>query len=261
MKQILYLSIVVVLFFSSCGVAYKQVPYFQDLGDKTIEEDIQNHYTLRIQKDDILAITVSSLNPEASAIFNMGNTSSVTPNQSAGNSSLNPSVTANGFLVDQEGLIQLPLIGGVKVEGLTTTEARELVKSRLLTYLKEPVVSLRLVNFKVSVLGDVTRPGVYPIQNERVSITDALSLAGDLNVTALRKNVLLVRESAGKRQFIRLDLNSKQLFNSPYYYLNNNDVLYIQPGNAKYANVDSSYRNIGLIVSVLSVIALVITRL
>lgn len=263
MKQILYLSIVVVLFFSSCGVPYKQVPYFQDLKDSgNVQEQITNMAPLKIQKDDILAITVSSLNPEASAIFNMGNTTSANPNQANNNtSSINPAITANGFLVDQDGNIQLPLVGSVKVSGLTTTAARELVQAKLLTYLKEPVVSLRLVNFKVSILGDVARPGVYPIQNERVSVPEALSLSGDLNITALRKNVLLVRENDGKRQFIRLDLNKKDLFNSPYYYLQNNDVLYVQPGNSKYASVDSSYRNIGLIVSVLSVIALVITRL
>lgn len=262
MKQILYSSIALILFLSSCGVPYKQVPYFQDLKDSgNVQETILNLNPLKIQKDDILAITVSSLNPEASAIFNMGNTSSVNPNQVNTTSSISPAITANGFLVDQDGNIQLPLVGSVKVRGLTTTAARELIQQKLLTYLKEPVVSLRLINFKVSVLGDVARPGVYSIQNERVSVPEALSLSGDLNITALRKNVLLIRENEGKRQFVRLDLNKKDLFNSPYYYLQNNDVLYIQPGNSKYASVDSSYRNIGLIVSVLSVIALVITRL
>ncbi|HWW39898.1 polysaccharide biosynthesis/export family protein [Pedobacter sp.] len=262
MKQILYLSIVVVLFFSSCGVPYKQVPYFQDLKDSgNVQEQIMNLAPLKIQKDDILAITVSSLNPEASAIFNMGNTTSTNPNVPSTPASVSPLITANGFLVDSNGDIQLPLIGSVRVNGLTTTSARELIQSKLGTYLKEPVVSLRLVNFKVSVLGDVAKPGVFPVQTERISLPEALSLSGDLNITAMRKNVLLIRENQGKREFIRLDLNKKEIFNSPYYYLQNNDVLYVQPSNAKYASVDSSYRNIGLIVSVLSVIALVITRL
>ncbi|WP_316838264.1 polysaccharide biosynthesis/export family protein [Pedobacter nutrimenti] len=259
MKQILYLSIVVVLFFSSCGVKYKSVPYFQDLQDSgLVAERIDNYNPLKIQKEDILAITVTSLNNEASAIFNMGNTSSTNP---AINNSTVSSTAANGFLVDEKGDIQLPLVGSIKVSGLTTTQARELVQSKLLTYLKEPVVSLRLINFKVSVLGDVAHPGVYPIQTERVSLPEALSLSGDLNITAMRKNVLLVRENEGKRQFIRLDLSSKDIFKSPYYYLQNNDVLYIQPGNAKYASVDSSYRNVSLIISALSVLAIIITRL
>ncbi|WP_448105344.1 polysaccharide biosynthesis/export family protein [Pedobacter panaciterrae] len=257
MRKFFYL-IAAILFMSSCGVKYKSVPYFTDLPvDSTIQEQILNQTVLKIQKDDILAITVSSLNPEASAIFNMGNTSSIQGTPSA---NINPSTTANGFMVDQKGAIQLPLIGSIQVEGLTTASARDLIQSKLGTYLKEPTVSLRLVNFKVSVLGDVVRPGVYPIQNERVSVTEALSMAGDLTITAVRNNVLLIRENQGKRQYTRLNMQSKELFNSPYYYLQNNDVIYIQPGNAKYASVDSSYRNVSIILSALSVIALIISR-
>lgn len=257
MKRNIYL-LTIILFLSSCGVKYKSVPYFQDLpAMENVQEEIQNNAVLKIQKDDILAITVSSLNPEASAIFNMGNTSSL---QGGASGNVNPTLTANGFMVDKGGFIQLPLIGSVTVAGLTTTAARELIQNKLTTYLKEPVVSLRLINFKVSVLGDVARPGVYPVQNERVSVAEALSMAGDLGITAVRDNVLLIRENDGKRQYIRLDMHKKEIFNSPYYYLQNNDILYIQPGNAKYASVDSSYRNVSIILSALSVIALIISR-
>jgi len=260
MKKGLYL-LIITLFFSSCGVAYKQVPYFQDLPMQgKLVEEIHNQSVLKIQKDDILAITVTSLNLEASAIFNMGNVSSTNP-ANAGTTSTSQVSTANGFLVDQNGAIQLPLIGTIKVEGLSTTAARELIQNKLLTYLKEPVVNLRLVNFKISVLGDVATPGVFPVQSEKITVIEALSQAGDLNITALRKNILLVRENQGKRQFIRLDLGSKELFNSPYFYLQNNDALYVQPGTAKYANVDASYRNISIVLSALSIITLIITRL
>ncbi len=258
MKNIIYLFLGV-LFLSSCGVQYKQVPYFQDIIDTAfLQEDISNSSVLRIQKDDILGITVSSLNSEASAIFNMGSTSSVQGNV-GGN--INPILTANGFLVDKEGQIQLPLVGSITVAGLTTKAARELIQIRLQDYLREPVVSLRVVNLKVSVLGDVARPGVYPVQNERVSIAEAISMAGDLTITGIRSNVLLIRELEGKRTYIRLDLQKRDLFNSPYFYLQNNDVIYVQPGNSKYASVDSSYRNVSIILSALSVIALIITRL
>jgi polysaccharide export outer membrane protein len=257
MKIKIYLYIGILLL-SSCGVQYKQVPYFQNLVDTGIvEESINNKTILKIQSDDILAITVSSLNVEASAIFNMGTTSS---NQGASTGTL-PTNTANGFLVDRTGAIQLPLVGAIQVAGLSTSAARDLIQSKLTTYLKEPVVSLRIVNFKVSVLGDVARPGVYPVQNERVSITEALSMAGDLTITAIRNNVLLIREVEGKRQYVRLDLQNKDVFNSPFFYLQNNDVLYVQPGNAKYASVDASYRNVSIILSALSVIALLISRL
>ncbi len=257
MKQNIYL-VLTLLLLSSCGVKYKSVPYFIDLpADSLLKEQITNKTVLRIQKNDILAITVNSLNPEASAIFNLGTTSSV----QAGNvSNLDPSLTANGFLVDEKGLIQLPLVGSVSVNGLTTAEAREQIQNKLKPYLKEPVVSIRLVNFRISVLGDVSRPGVYPISNERVNVSEALSLAGDLTITAERNNVLLVREIDGNRQFVRLNMQSKELFNSPYYYLQNNDVLYIQPGKAKYASVDASYRNVSIVLSALSVIALLISR-
>jgi polysaccharide export outer membrane protein len=257
MKKILYLFLGV-LFLSSCGVQYKQVPYFQDLVDSgEFKEQINNVNILKIQPDDILGITVSSLNPEASAIFNMGSTSSL---QGNGGGNVNPALTANGFLVDQQGNIQLPLVGSISVSGLTTKEARELLQKKLMNYLKEPVVSLRIVNLKVSILGDVARPGVYPIQSERVSVADALSMAGDLNITARRSNLLLVREIDGMRKYVRLDLNRVELFRSEYFYLQNNDVIYVQPSNAKYASVDASYRNVSIILSALSVIALLITQ-
>lgn len=248
-----------ILFLSSCGVRYASVPYFQDLTDTSFtEEAITNDAVLKIEKDDVLAITITSLNQEASAIFNMGNTSSI---QGTSTGNVNPLNTANGFRVDKAGAIQLPLIGSIQVEGLTQVQARVLIQDKLSNYLKEPVVSLRLINFRVSVLGDVMRPGVYPIQNERISVTEALSMAGDLTITAMRNNVLLVREIDGKRQYVRFDLQKKELFNSPFYYLKNNDVLYVQPSNARYASVDSNYRNISILLSALSIITLLITRL
>lgn len=257
MRHFFYL-IIAALFLSACGVKYKTIPYFTDLPiDSNTKEQIKNQTVLRIQKNDILAITVNSLNPEASAIFNMGSTSST----QGGVASNDPALTANGFLVDQLGAIQLPLVGSVQVLGLTTAEARVMLEKKLVEYLKEPVVSLRLVNFRISVLGDVLKPGVYPVNNERINISEALSMAGDLNITAERNNVLLIREDHGTREYIRLNLQSKKFFNSQYYYLQNNDVLYVQPGKTKYASVDASYRNVSLVISALSVIALLITRL
>jgi polysaccharide export outer membrane protein len=257
MRHFFYL-IIAALFLSSCGVKYKTIPYFTDLPlDSNTKEQIANQTVLKIQKNDILAISVNSLNPEASAIFNMGSKSSV----QGGTTSNDPASTANGFLVDQTGAIQLPLVGSIQVLGLTTSEARVLLEKKLVEYLKEPVVSLRLVNFRVSVLGDVLRPGVYPVNNERINISEALSMAGDLNITAERNNVLLIREDRGVREYIRLNLQSKKFINSQYYYLQNNDVLYVQPGKTKYASVDASYRNVSLVISALSVIALLITRL
>ncbi len=257
MKKLIYLSITL-FFLTSCGVKYKTIPYFVDLPlSESMSEDINNHTVLRVQKDDILAITVSSLNADANAIFNAANSNG----GQAGSATSSSAVI--GFIVDKNGSVQLPYLGSVKVEGLSTAEARQIIQDKLIKgdILKQPVVTLRLANFKVSVLGDVARPGVYPVQSERVTVLEALGMAGDLNITAKRNDILLVRENGGKREQIRLDIQSKDLFNSPYYYLENNDVLVVTPSSAKYASIDASYRNVGLIISAISVIAIFLTRL
>src|SRR5690606_5994901 len=198
--------------------------------------------------------SVSSLNPEASAVFNY-NLNTVT--------GLNYAVQNNpvlGYLVDQQGNIQLPLIGDMKVSGIPVSEARKQIQTKLLTYLKEPVVNIRMLNFKVTVMGDALRPGVYEVQNDKITLPEAIGLAGDLNITAPRENVMLIREQDGNRQYSPIDLTSKDLFNSPWYYLKNNDVIDIQRGRTKYATVDRSYRSLSLVLSALSIVAIVLTR-
>lgn len=242
------------IIFSSCST-YKNIPYFQDLDRSTITIDSLNNSTqLVLQAEDILGINVSSMNPEASAIFNYS-LSRVTGN----NFDISPNNPVFGYLVDRNGYIQLPLLGDMKVAGLTTSQLREELKNQLLTYLNEPVVNVRLLNFRISVLGDVLRPGVYTIQNEKISIPEALSLAGDLNITGIRTNMLLIRELNGERQFVPLDLTSKEFFDSPHFYLKNNDVLYIQPDRTKFATVDRGYRTASLFLSTLSVVAIIFT--
>lgn len=251
MKNQIYFLFIALLF-CSCK-AYKQVAYFQDLKGQGIEEEnIKNYTTLRIQKDDLLSINISSLEPKASEIYNLGNASS-----SKGEGTSN---AASGYLVDQNGDIQIPSFGSIHVAGLTTSEAKILIADKLSPFLGKPIVSLKLINFKISVLGDVSSPGVYPVDGERISLIEAISKAGDLNITGLRKNVLLVREIEGKRKFVRLDLNDKGIFNSPYYYLHPNDVLYVQPSNAKYGSVDGTSRNLGLVLSGISILLLVFTQ-
>src|SRR5690606_5137890 len=216
---------------SSCS-SYRKIPYFHDLDkSKPTIEQINNYSPLTVQPEDILGINVSSLNPEASAIFNY-NLNRVNGNN-YDNSPDNPVV---GYLVDQEGNIQIPLIGSMEVAGLTTAEIRRRLEQQLLTYLSAPIVNIRMLNFKISVKGDVLRPGVYPVQNERITIPEALTLAGDLQITAIRQ-VVLIRELEGKREFIPVDLTSTEFFNSPYYYLKSNDVIYVQPDKTKFATV------------------------
>ena len=242
---------------ASC-TSYKEVNYFQGLNrNKEISEPIKNYAPITIQPGDILGINVSSLSPEGSAIFNASsNISTGAQGSDAGNSVL-------GYLVDQNGNVQLPLIPAVKVGGLTTTEAQVVLQKSILKFLKEPAVNVRLLNFKFSVLGDVLRPGVFNIKNERITIPEALSLAGDLTVTAKRNNILLIREIDGQRKFVNVDITSSQLFNSPYYYLKSNDVLYVEAGKAKYAATSGFTRNFPIVISIISLGLLIfqITRL
>ena len=256
MNRNIYLLVLLALL-CSCGVQYKTVPYFTDLPSSDVISDIENQGVLKIQKNDILAITVSSLDKESDDYFNRANIGVAQFNTNSGSN-----VTPNGYIVNNEGNIQLPYLGNVQVEGMTTSAARKLIETKLNEggHLKEAVINLRLVNFKISVLGDVSRPGMFPVQSERITIMEALAMAGDLTITAKRNDVLLVREIEGKRQQIRLDMQKADLFSSPYYYLQNNDVLYVTPGPAKYASVDASYRNVSIILSALSVIGILISR-
>lgn len=248
--------IVVLAGFCSCS-SYRKIPYFQDLNKTTVSEEPLDNYTPPlIQPQDILGVNVSSLNPEASVVFNY-NLNRVNGN----NYDVSPGNPVVGYLVDAQGEIHLPLVGAMKVAGLTTSDVSRQLQAKLQTYLKQPIVNLRIINFKVSVFGDVLKPDVYNVQNERITIPEALSLAGDLNITAIRTNVLLVREQNGKRQYIPIDLTSKAIFNSPYFYLKNNDVIYVQADKTKFATVDRGYRTASLVLSGLSVLAIVLSTI
>jgi polysaccharide export outer membrane protein len=240
---------------SSCST-YKNVPYYQDLDHQDItQEKVENYTPLLIQPADILGINVNSRDPESSAIFNY-NLNRVKGNV-YDNSGDNP---ITGYEVDEQGNIHLPLIGSLKAQGLTTTQLSDKLDQLLLVYYKDLVVTVRLINFKVAIYGDVQRPNVYTLQNERTTITQALSLAGDLNITAVRKSIILVREEGGVRKYIPIDLTSKKIFDSPYFYLKNNDEIYVQADRTKYAQVnDQGYRTTSLVLSGLSIIAIVIS--
>ncbi|TCD01974.1 polysaccharide export protein [Pedobacter frigidisoli] len=249
------LSVYAVTLIFSCG-SYKKIPYFQDLNPTTpLNEQISNYVPLLVQPGDNLGINVSSRNPESSSVFNY-NLNRANGNN-FDNSAENP---VTGYLVDEKGDIHLPLLGNQKAAGLTTSQLREQISKKLETFYKDPVVNIRILNFKVAIFGDVQRPGVYAVQNERATITQALTLAGDLNITAVR-NITLIREENGKRSFIPIDLKSKKIFESPYYYLKNNDEIYVQPDRTKYATVDRGYRTATLVLSGLSIIAIVLSNL
>lgn len=236
--QIAYIFICALLF-SSCG-SYKKIPYFQDINySKDNPQQIANFNPLTIQPADILNISVNSLNP-------------IAYNDSIGR--------IVGYSVDQNGNIKIPLVGSVNVAGQTTAMVETEIQKRLQPFLKNAEVVVHMKNFKISVIGDVAKPNVYPVVSERITIIEALAMAGDLNITAKRKNILLVREMDGKRQLIPVDISSSSIFTSPYFYLRNNDMIYVEPDKTKYASVDGSYRTFSLVLSGLSIVAIILTN-
>ncbi|MBS1530397.1 MAG: polysaccharide biosynthesis/export family protein [Bacteroidetes bacterium] len=255
MKFYPFLAIIAMLLFASCD-SYRQVPYFQDLDrSSVIQQDIKNYTPYTIQPNDILGIYVSdAVNPDAAQPFNFS--LNRTNGLNGDNSPTNPIV---GTLVDARGYIQVPLVGPMKVAGYTIVDLKDQLQKSLTKYLKSPIVNVRILNFRISVMGDVLKPDVYTFQVDDVTIPQALAAAGDLNITAKRTSVLLIREVEGKRVFVPIDLTSKKLFESPYYYLKSNDVLYVDPDKTKFATVSRDYRNLTIGVAAISALALVAT--
>ncbi|WP_010517328.1 polysaccharide biosynthesis/export family protein [Croceivirga radicis] len=226
----------------SCS-STKEVVYFQD--SKDFETIItENRFEPKFKVDDVISIYVTTLNSEASAPFN-----------------LNIGVSDNGqsesldYIVDKNGDIEFPVIGKVNVLGLSPDELKDNLKDRLSSYLKDPIINVRLRNFTVTVLGEVRSPGTYPIIGEQVTILEALGLAGDLTIKGKRKNVMVIRDFDGVKVYNRLDLTSKDVMNSPAYYLTQNDVVYVEPN--KSAAVASSLDNRTTIA--LSLLSLIVT--
>jgi len=206
----------------------------------------------------LLGIHVTSLNHAADAIYNYDLTLT-TANTPLGIDRQEQDAVI-GYLVDAKGDIEFPTIGKVKVTGLSTSEISLLLETKLSEFLTNPLVNVRIKNFKISVLGDVLHPGNFGSLNEKITVTEAIAMAGDLNTTGIR-NILLIRETDGNREFIPLDLTSKKLFDSPYYYLKNNDVIYVQPNKARVSAADSGYQRASLIISALSVLAIFLTKI
>jgi polysaccharide export outer membrane protein len=227
------------------------VIYFNDIREVGIDSSV-NKQQLLIQEGDILQVTISTLDPQISALFNPNNIVS-----SGGVNAQNP--IAQGYLVDTKGNIELPMIGKVFVKGKTTEAINEELKIVVSKTLKNAFVSTRLLNFRVSVLGDVARPGSYNIPNERVSILDALSLAGDANLSAVKDDILLIRENEGKKKYVSLDLTDTKTLASPYFYLNNNDVVYVKPGNNRLINNSTTFQLLPTIFGGLSLILVLLT--
>ena len=219
---------------NSCG-STKDIAYFQNA--KYIDfEQSKVLYDAKIMPKDILSITVSTTNPDAAKPFNL----SVPTTFSSTNSSLYTTGQLQSYLVDNEGCIDFPIVGSLRVGGLTKSDCEQLILSKIKPYLNEnerPIVTVRMTNYKISVLGEVARPGMFTVNNEKINILEALAQAGDLTIYGVRTNVKLIREDeTGKKQIYTLNLNDASLINSPYYYLQQNDIVYVEPNKVKSRN-------------------------
>lgn len=225
-----------VLLLSGC-TSYKNVAYLQDGNAMNELSEPLSMYDAKIMPKDLLTITVNATDPETAAPFNL---TVQTPVNVTRSSSLTQQPALQQYLVSNEGTIDFPVLGVLNIGGLTKTEAENLIRTKLGNYLKEiPIVTVRMANYKISVLGEVARPGMFTVSNEKISVFEALALAGDLTIWGMRDNVKIIREDAdGQREIISLNLNKTDIVNSPYYYLQQNDILYVTPNKTKAKNSD-----------------------
>lgn len=260
LKIFVLLTFFFLLSLSSCVVTKKSV-YFNDLPlDSTAVVSLAEFNEPAIQADDILSINIQTLDPAATASVNQV---SAMPAVGASSASSVGNQVISGFLVDKDGNVAIPMLGNIKLAGLTTYEARKLITEKASKYFNNPTVQVRFANFKITIIGEVARPATYTVPNEKVTLLDAIGLAGDLTIYGKRENVMLIRDNAnGEKEFIRFNLNSYDTFKSPYFYLQQNDVIYVEPGKGKVAaNNAARTQTFTIIGTVLSVLIVALTRL
>ncbi|WP_242604870.1 polysaccharide biosynthesis/export family protein [Flavobacterium subsaxonicum] len=243
------LLIVIIFAFSSCAPR-KKMAYFQNIADVSSDK----LYETKLQADDLVRIMVDAPAPnqELAAPFNL---TTLSPTASGGTS-----VTTEGreYLIDKNGEISMPLIGKVKLGGLTRDEALLKITGEISKYVTNPIINLRLMNFKVTVLGEVNSPGSYPIGTERITLPEALALAGDLQITGLRKNIMIIREVEGKKTYGFVDITNADFMNSEFYYLTQNDLVVVEPNRMR-RNSSAIGRELSIVVSAVSLIVTIIT--
>lgn len=247
---LLLILALILLSSSSCKTTAKGITYFSDLSNaaQTKLPDIERPEHL-IESDDILDIKVGGANEVTAASFNMYTSGGGTA--SAGSSAI-------GYLIDRNGEIEFPRVGKIKLSGLTRDQAKTKITKAIDKYLNDPLVSVRFINFRFTVLGEVRLPGSYTTINEKVSILDALGYAGDMTANAKRNVVRVIRDSAGKREIGTINFSQKTIFTSPYYYLHRNDVIYIEPQKDK-AKLDDAGRLTAVLSAIVSIVTVVLS--
>lgn len=247
-------SLFFVLLLTAC-TSSKKILYLQDV-QPLKQQDIENQYEVKIHNDDLLAIMVNSKNPELALPFNMPLISYQMGYQSGYNQRI------LGYLVDSDGDIDFPILGKIHVAGMTRKELTEYLKQRLMDedYIKDPIVTVQFLNFKISVMGEVNHPGSFDISSDRITLLEALSKAGDLTIYGRRDRVAVIREVDGVRTILYHDLRSSDIFQSPCYYLQQNDIVYVEPNKAKTGQSRINQNNsVSVWTSVISVLTSIVT--
>mgnify|MGYP005995170373 CR=1 FL=1 len=245
------LKFLIVLLMTSC-VSKKNVIYFQD--DVKAVQEINKDFSIKFKKDDLLAINISAENLDAVKQFNLP-----TVAYNAVTNSVSGVPKQQSYLIDASGQIDFPVIGIVKVEGLTRIETIKLLREKIKPYVKDVQINIQILNFKINVMGDVKSPGTFQIANERITVIDALALAGDLNMSGERV-FKVIRETDKGVVTQTLDLKSNAIFSSPYYYLQQNDIVYVEPNKSKVQSAAYN-QNTGLYISLASVLISLISIL
>lgn len=240
----------------SCGNA-KNAVYFNDPSSLAFGSEVANLEPI-IQSNDLLSIIVSSVNSEAADLFNASKNNA---NQSSTNSGNTTRVS--GYLVDQDGFVNFPILGKIKASGNTKKALRDEITSLLVDkkLLLEPIVDIRYLNYKVSILGEVKNPSVLNVPSEKISLLEALGMAGDITIYGRRDNITLIREENGVKRIRKIDLTTNEIFSSPYYYLQSNDIIYVQPNGAKVASSSGTKDWIPVILSAISLAIITVINL
>jgi polysaccharide biosynthesis/export protein len=251
----IYLAMLVII--SSC--AKRNLVYFSDLPTSSSNDTpIKNYVQPKIQPDDLLSITVSSLNTESNILFN----NVIVPTTAQTTTGGISRKVNEGYLVDKSGAINFPVIGKVTLAGLTKEQAIEKMTNEIKVHVKNPIVNVRFLNFKVTVIGEVNTPSSFTVDTEKINVLEALGLAGDMTEFGKRENVLIIREKDGVRTTARINLNNKEVLNSPYFYLQQNDIVYVEPSNrAKVAQTDPGNRYIPFWTTLISTVGFVVVTI
>ncbi len=262
-KTITVFSVVFIFssFLFSCTT--ERITYFKDISDTAKSKiiDLPVFTPPVVRPDDILNISIQTLDPQANQLLNQGNLP-ILSGITTTNSVNAQQQVVSGYLVNREGYIHMAYIGNVHVGGMTTSALRDTISERISYYFKDPVVNVRFANFKVTVLGEVKTPATFSIPNERPTVLDALGFAGDLTLYGKHNNVLLIRELEGKKEITRLNLDSSNVIASNYFYLRPNDVLYVEPTESRVESTNAyRTRDVAILASGLSLITIIVARL